>query len=69
MIGYNELTKSGTIICDECGDYEDLSADDFEDVTRQAKGLGWFIIKDEGKRVWQHYCPDCKVWLACDETT
>jgi len=64
MIDYSELTESGTITCDNCGEYEDLSADDFLDIVRQAKELGWFIIKTEAWKgageVWQHYCPSCK---------
>lgn len=46
------------VSCDKCSVGEErLEADDFYDVVKQIKEIGWKIIKKKDE--WYHYCPSC----------
>lgn len=45
------------LVCDECGDNSE-EFDDFGKMMREAKMLGWAIIKDDNDE-WTHACPSC----------
>ena len=45
------------VVCDDCGTDERIESEDFHDVLRQIKELGWRNIK-VGK-FWEQHCFEC----------
>ncbi len=46
-------------ICDECGLQVDLEARNIPAARREAKALGWHIMRD-GFGAWRDVCPKCQ---------
>ena len=47
-----------SVSCDECAAGEEyVDAEDFYEVVRHIKAVGWHIVKD--LYGWNHVCPDC----------
>lgn len=57
MTRYSEIKGEGRIECDDCGDEDDFSGDDFRDFLATAKSAGWAIQKTQ--LGWSHKCSVC----------
>ena len=50
--------KEFYIECDDCGDDDDLAADNFQDAVDEAKSKGWGARLNLNK-IWENMCPEC----------
>ncbi|MFA6091209.1 MAG: hypothetical protein WC774_05565 [Candidatus Gracilibacteria bacterium] len=56
MFERNKDFGGTTVICDECGDFEDYDEEDWSELSKIIKEDGWQIKKDGD---WLHICPSC----------
>lgn len=45
------------VSCDDCGEEDAFSGDDFKEAMATAKMSGWRVSKDG--QAWKNHCPDC----------
>lgn len=57
MIKYNPKENSGKVICDNCGEIEEVIGEDIFQLLRNSNDLGWKISKTSIG--WECYCIEC----------
>lgn len=58
MIKYDHQGIFGIVVCEECGETEDMHGS-FKQVVDQMKADGWQFHHDDETNEWHHTCPDC----------